>query len=389
MADMRAALSWMYGLLHATIPLGSPEEQWSEWAQLMTVRPGRFKGWVKRCRELTRVRLAAHAAIQLLRKHVRTCGSGQDLRGPGVTAPYPEVCIPCRTGFVSRVAWSCHAQRKHGYRTLATLVAGSSDSTWCRACGKRFANVARMKRHVYVHPRCQRQWGDFVAAVPVPAAPPHPQAPPEQLPAAEPVEKPQDPSPIEVHEGLLRALLDLEHADDSAAWELVQSFVAPISHLRTTVRQWALHAEAQSGAADVSSDLILLLDPDLLCEAYRESRDGPPSHDYFAPMPDFLDLHFPLVLSGVATVFSIDEPPLPCFVFPFQCSVPLRPAMRHLAWLEAACDTLCNALSASRSSPVEVRLSVVVASCLEPALGWLCQGGFQRMPWGLCTPGGP
>ena len=388
-ADMRAALSWMYGLLHATIPLGSPEEQWSEWVQLMTVRPGRFKGWVKRCRELTRVRLAAHAAIQLLRKHVRACGSGQDLRGPGATATYPEVCIPCRTGFVSRVAWSCHAQRKHGYRTLATLVAGSSDSTWCRACGKRFANAARMKRHVYVHPRCQRQWGDFVAAVPVPAAPPHPQAPPEQLPAAEPVEQPQDPSPIEIHEGLLRALLDLEHADESAAWELVQSFIAPISHLRATVRQWALHSEAQAGAAAVSSDLILLLDPDLLCEAHREPRDGPPSHDYFAPPPGFLDLHFPLVLSGTATVFSIDAPPLMCFVFPFQCSVPLRPALRHLAWLEAACVTLCHALSASRSSPVEVRFSVGVASCLEPALGWFCQGGFQRMPWGLRTPGGP
>ena len=183
LSEVRGSLAWLFRRLSATIPLGDPDEHWPAWADLMCRSPGRFRGWVKRAAALEVLRLTAHAAFQACRSFLAPyCASHAGARARDGPTCFVEACLPCRKAFVDRVSWACHASKVHGYRTRATELTKGLPQAWCSGCGKMFANVARIKRHVFVTPSCQLAWGSFLPAEGASLAPLHPSAPPAQLP---------------------------------------------------------------------------------------------------------------------------------------------------------------------------------------------------------------
>ncbi|CAE7721597.1 unnamed protein product [Symbiodinium sp. CCMP2592] len=74
----RDAFGWLYGLLKATVPLPDPLSDWEPWCRVMTERPGRFRGWIKRAKRLAVLRLTCGAALFALARCVREVGSARD-----------------------------------------------------------------------------------------------------------------------------------------------------------------------------------------------------------------------------------------------------------------------------------------------------------------------
>ena len=298
-----------------------------------------------------------------------------------------EACILCRKAFADRVSWACHASKMHGYRTRATETTRGSQQAWCRGCGKLFANANRMKRHVFVTPACQVGWGSFVPDEGVSLSPLHPSAPPLRLPGRlAPLDLQVDNEEPNCHPGLVDALLELAADDESAAWEVVAEFVAPLEHLRCSVRAWSAHARAQPFASEVATNLLLLLDPDLCCDSFPQSRPKPAVVDFLAPFAPLRGLALPAAQAGTLTFHDIDPPPLPSFVFPFDGSAPLAAASRHVAWLEATTDVVLQAVQLSLSHPVSIRAPPAALRCLEPLTYWLRGGGFVSTADGIASP---
>ena len=387
LSELRLSLAWLYRRLAATVPLQDPEQHWEAWAEVMSHSPGRFRGWVKRAASLEVLRLTCLAALQACRSFL----SGFCVRlDPSSQTESPdtfvEACLPCKKAFVDRVAWACHASKVHGYRTRATELTKGLSQAWCSGCGKLFANAGRMKRHVFVTPFCQQHWGSFLPEASAPFPPVHPSAPPRQLAGTQAHDSANRPIiDAECHPGLLEALLALKDDDDSLAWEIVVDFIAPLAHLRHTVRVWRDHAQAQSFASDVSDNLLLLLDPDLCCEHYPRTRGSTPVCDFFAPLGPLESLCLPLATSGDTAAFQVDPPPLPCFVYPFDCSVPLAAASRQTEWLSAATDTFLQAVQMSLHHPVFISCSPEACTCLEPLTTWLLAGGFHKVAGGIAS----
>ncbi|CAE7376905.1 unnamed protein product, partial [Symbiodinium necroappetens] len=178
------------------------------------------------------------------------------------------------------------------------------------------------------------------------------------------------------HPGLLAALLELDAGDESVAWEAVADFIAPLEHLRCTVRAWRAHANAQSFAPEVATNLLLLLDPDLCCDSFPQPRPRPAVVDFLAPFPPLRGLALPVAQTGAPSFWDIDPPPLPSFVYPFDSSAPLAAASRHVAWLEATTDVVLQAVQMSLEHPVSIRAPPAALRCLEPLSSWLRDGGL-------------
>ena len=181
----------------------------------MCLAPGRFRGWIKRAVSLECLRLTAFAALQACRRYLASFCPAENF-ALHCEVSFVEACLPCRKAFVDRVSWACHASKLHGYRTRATELTRGVDQSWCSGCGKLFANPSRMKRHVFVTPACQENWGTFCPAGPVPKYPLHPSAPPMQLPG---LGAATGAAHCRAHDScipaLLEALLNLEDSEDS------------------------------------------------------------------------------------------------------------------------------------------------------------------------------
>ena len=217
-------------------------------------------------------------------------------------------------------------------------------------------------------------------------SPLHPAAPPLRLPGRlAPLDLRVDSEEPGCHPGLLAALLGLDVDDESAAWEVVADFIAPLEHLRCTVRAWCSHARAQPFASEVAANLLLLLDPDLCCDSFPQSRPKPAVVDFLAPFSSLRGLVLPVAQTGALTFWDIDPPPLPCFVFPFDGSAPLAAASRHVAWLEATTDVVLQAVQVSLQHPVCIRAPPAALRCLEPLTSWLCDGGFHLTADGIAS----
>ena len=89
---------------------------------------------------------------------------------------YQEACLQRKIAFPSRTAWACHASRVHAYRASTMLVAGISKPL-CKACGKLYANLGRLKRHLSASSAYRRGWGAF-RPVSDSVGEVHPEAPP-------------------------------------------------------------------------------------------------------------------------------------------------------------------------------------------------------------------
>ena len=375
--ELRDAMQWLFRRVSATVALQDPVSCWEEWTQVMCNSPGRFRGWIKRAAALEALRLRAFAALQSYRRClVPFCSNERPEPEHGVR--FVEACLPCRKAFTNRVSWACHASRLHGYTK-------GSDQSWCSGCGKLFANSGRMKRHVFVTPACQVNWGTFNLAGPLPKHPLHPSAPPVQLPGTA-VRPARDAPQDTCHPAVLDALLGLDESDDTQVWAVIQDFIAPIEHLRCTVETWSAHPSAQPFAGEAASNMLLLLDPEVCCDSFQQPKTQPVHLDFLAPLLPLSGLALPLASSGVSASFAIEAPPLPCFVYPFDCSVPLAAADRHVAWLEASVEVLAACTQASATSPVRIQASATGLRCLEPATSWLLAGGLVSTEEGLASP---
>ena len=111
-----ASARWLFQWVHRTSPLPNPETGWPTWLSLMQNEPHKMKGWVARAQALEAKRCQVVASLDGLYRALRS------FTEPASTASQEvdkagEVCIPCGRLFRTRVAWSCHAQRVHGYRS--------------------------------------------------------------------------------------------------------------------------------------------------------------------------------------------------------------------------------------------------------------------------------
>ena len=387
-AFVRDALFWVYRWVQHTSRLGDPDDAWPEWDQLMRRRPQVYKALIKRAKGLEVARTACFAAVQAVR---RTLDHFVGAVSPPVetTLRYQEACLRCKIAFPSRTAWACHASRVHAYRTSSTLLAGGCDKPVCRACGKMYASIGRLKRHLSASSACRRGWGAFCPA-PVLLEEQHPEAPPDYVqgswsPRAEALD------PAKIHPGLLSELQGLDPPLPELVWDVVVGYVEPLSMLKDTLVAWGQNpgtGQAQEEVLSVAGDAALLLDPELWCEDFRAPKNPPMPAIACPPLPCDVAGKLSFVLTGAEQAVSIQEPPLRAFVYPFRASVPLAAARRQVAWLEASCDAIGVALRHSQSSPVSIRLSPAAAACLYPVPTWLELSGFRVEPGCIRSPRG-
>ncbi|CAE7427571.1 unnamed protein product, partial [Symbiodinium necroappetens] len=339
MAGMREAFGWLFGWICETVQLPDPALAWQPWVHLMTSRPGRFRGLVKRAKALESIRVACFAALQALLRSLAQCGGSvpdTSRNDPERPEQYQEACLICRVAFPSRASWAVHAAKKHGYRAPATLLSQGQEKPLCLGCGRLYANLHRLRRHLLHSQSCRVGWGSFHPTGTVDGDI-HSQLPPLQIAGFECPEV--RPDPVYTHPGVVAALRALETPDADSVWHTLLDFAEPLSVLQRSLRDWASHPEAHPSAGSIVEDACLLLDPELRCEDFRKGKRSPQG---FAAC---VDLHCPaecrlnFVLTGVPAVFKVDDPPLSEFVYPFRHSIPLAAARRHLDWLEQACDT--------------------------------------------------
>ncbi|CAE7485058.1 unnamed protein product [Symbiodinium sp. CCMP2592] len=387
-AHLRSALFWVYRWVCDTSNLGSPDDQWPEWEQVMRHRPHIFKALIKRAQGLELMRTACYAALQAVRRALEQLVKGSPPPEPkGIR--YQEACLQCKIAFPSRTAWACHASRLHAYRASSTLLAAGCDRPVCKACGRLYASIGRLKRHLNTSESCRRGWGAF-HPLPGGTSTLHPEAPPVALPGVhDGFSAALDPA--KVHPGLLRELQELSTPLTEDVWDVVQGYIEPLPLLKDTLEEWAQHPGPEQDtdiAAAIAGDVCLLLDPELWCEDFRAPKSPPMPAVACPPFADFDFGRLSFVLTGAEHIVDIEEPPLRAFVYPFGASVPLAAARRHTAWMEATCDAIGLTLQQSLASPVRIRLSPLAAECLKPIPTWLESCGFRVEPGCIRSPRG-
>ncbi|CAE7894214.1 SEC1A, partial [Symbiodinium microadriaticum] len=208
------------------------------------------------------------------------------------------------TGVIRTVPWD----EKHDMSALRELYQGEAAITvlrseptglpalqaWCSSCGRQYANTARMRRHVFVTPVCQRRWGMFHLGKPV---------------AGNPEDATQGLSD-DRHPGFLAALLELDGSNEETAWSLVQGWYRTSSlHLpiRGVPQAWRQHARAQPSAAETADNLLPLLHPTLCCEQFQQPPGPIGEFEPPGPVSPFAWA----VLTGPAGVRSVDDPLCP------------------------------------------------------------------------------
>ena len=123
---IREAGSWLLQAIGQQSELGPIDADWDSWSQTMRSQAGRFKGWIRRAE-----------ACDVLRHHIRAefDATIRSVWSPHVSTvrrqrladDWTSSCLlAVWIAFPSRQQWGAHAQRLHGYRNLATRVAGGT-----------------------------------------------------------------------------------------------------------------------------------------------------------------------------------------------------------------------------------------------------------------------
>ena len=283
----------------------------------------------------------------------------------------PEACLPCKRLFSSRVAWTGHAARIHGYRSKAHILARSRV---CLACGKQYASAGRLRRHLVTATRCVQSWGVFTPLTPDDGegADDHAQRPPIAVPGSF-----GDPSnfisdvPPDVSSGLLQALNSLPECDESVVWDTVVEYIEPLQVLRETVQYWRTAAPDSLWVQQAAENVLLLLDPDLVGEPDSAQQCKVRKHAFaLGHSPDWCPLpSFCLPTSSVGPCFDLADPP-PVTLDPHSAtSVQLRLGQAYSTWLEQACAVLAKGLA--------------IAQATGPTLQQRFGARTSKQPWGL------
>ena len=257
------SLAWMYDQLAASIPLGPPTEQWSEWSSLISQSPAKWKGWIRRAQKHAILHRLNHWSV----KHWQ-CVIIEKLSDVGLSPAWGEqqqrqtdhehVCGPCQLRFVNHAAWSVHAFKLHGRKHFLRQFLMT---TYCKACSKEFWSTRRLHRHLRYQARCVEFYCDHVMPQPPPPGlnskiqirdEPYVLAPPVALPLT--IEKQSqdrliDPETVP-HHPLLDAFIGVlqqrpsqqeDYHPSRTMWTLVESIrqcflsaTISIQHLRLT-----------------------------------------------------------------------------------------------------------------------------------------------------------
>ena len=386
LASVREALHWLFARVRVTCALPDPLVDCQAWCQFIKDSPARFKGLIQRGRGLELCRITCYAALQAFHRALSSHGSCP----VGVSAEtaehtFTEACIPCRRGFVSRAAWACHSSKLHGYRIAASVLAGSRGDTLCLACGKCFSRAARLRRHLLHSSACRVQWGSFELAEGCKAPALHDCMPPPTLEGLL-AQCHEEYDPATFSKGLLDSLEVLTEPTAETVWDLVADFIEPLETLRVTLRMWRDRASPASHVQAVVEDVLLMLDPELICDTFCRPKVSHPIPVCCGDLPKPLTTPFPFVLTGGIGVYRLEPPPCPAFCYPFVGGAPLSAARRQTSYLEAACDILGMMVQQSLSSRVCLKASRQSLASIEPIPTWMLSAGFIVSEDGISSP---
>ena len=371
-------LLWLHSWTWSTSSLPHPVHEWSAWLTFMQAHPRRYKGLIKRARALEGCRNQVVAALTCLHRSLLVVGGHPPAADADATS-WCEVCIPCRRAFPTRRSWAGHSARKHGYRCHAFLCA---EDTTCQACGKRFASVGRLRRHLVAQTGCVEAWGSFTPAR-AEHARMHTQALPEVV-AGFWDEAGCSGIRTDVSVGLLDALLSADPADAESVWSIVSEYVEPLAVLRATVEEWKASQPSCLFKTGTADNILLLLDVDLLADT---KQPLPTSHVPFNeeapawPLPGGI----PLVCGFPRRTLPLASPPARVLSPWTPTSMRLQDAVAYSFWLEAACTVCARLVELSKSQPGCIPCPGVEAA-LGPAAGWMRAAGFIVEADGVATP---
>ena len=362
---MRASVRWLFAWVHNTCTLPHPEEDWPSWAAFGREQPRKFKGLILRAQALEGRRCQVAAALDGLYK--AACSLVQvPPNSPEQESKWEEACLPCGRLFSSRVSWSCHAQRVHGYRTHAYLLGTRKALPLCLGCGKTYSAIGRLRRHLVYSEACLLRWGTFHPDGPVPHSQ-HPQAPPLQVSGTTSGPPLLDFEPG-ISQQLLRAL-DESPREEEVLWSVLLEHIEPLAVLRATVTRWASLHVHDCFTQEAAQNLLLLLDPDLIGDTKHVRAPSAPCPADIAPSwPDLPSQ--PRRLQGELPPVDLAAPP-PYLLSPFTPScLPLRHAQAYASWLEQACFRLAVCLEGGAQAPTSIRCPGLEFG-LGPAASWI------------------
>ena len=372
------SFTWLYARIGKTTCMPDPLACWEPWRAVMTDAPGRFKGWIKRALALEKavdVCAAEHAAFHhLCRSRAATTAPGHDSCNVDAV---PEVCIPCRKGFRSKLAWASHAARVHAYRTDSTKLA---QGNVCRSCGKTYANTRRLQRHLSHSAGCRSSWGTFLPADDVRA--PHPQMPPTAVEGA--VDCNFRGSNLDWRHALHADLNQSECDDANSVLCVVSRHFAPISDLRAAVLAWGAgfqRGRCERIAADAAADMLY---PRHFCEASQSPAASTLDSEEFPILGPLTPLTF--TTSGTVQCYWVGEPPDNCPSWPWQSFGTLASANALAQWVVSAFEVCASAVRAAARQPVELHFDQAALQVLPAVQGWLVEGGFSRVGCSFLSP---
>ena len=367
-------LVWVFQWNHRMLEVGHPYHGWDDWLRLMRARPRVFKGTIKRACALDLVRICIIAALDGLHRGLAAlAGVRHTATAPGERESYPELCVPCARAFRSRLAWSAHAARLHGYRSKAFLT---GKGRTCLACGKLFANEGRLRRHLISVPWCLTNWGRYEPDGPEPTHVPGRLARPD-------ISEDEPGVAVALLEEL-RTLSDEHVTDETVVWSWVTEHIEPLSVLRATVRAWQEESIGCPWKVETAENILLLLDPAVSAETYPEPRC--PSKPGIFDVPSWSPLKgLCFVSSGDCLCFALPEPPALTFDLHSPTSVPLRSALALQRWTEDTCRVIVECASAARSQPISLSCPGLWTP-LPTLLEWAREVGFCCDAAGMYSP---
>ena len=372
-----ADLHWLFLWIRNTSRAPLPASSWPFWRTLIQQHPGTFKGWIRRAVALDQCRLHLLASLDGLYRAISRVALV-----PAVQRELacPELCIPCKRAFATRVAWSGHAARLHGYRCRAHLTAKGST---CLACGKQFANLHRLRRHLVSVPRCVQLWGAFTPGVSADEQEPaHALEPPVSVPGSF-AQHPTDPAP-DGCPALLLALRELDGCEESTVWSCIADFIEPVATLRATVSQWRDEFPASQWHHEIAENMLILLDPQISAEIFPEGKKAPKRRPEMLPVwTSPARLRFAAV--GEPLSLSLQRPPPVDLSLSEPTSIPLRLARGLCTWAEDVCRVLADCVIAADSRYVEVDCPDIWKA-LPQARSWCEALGFECCDSGLRSP---